>query len=230
MRPGPVSYATVKAAMTLKSDTTPITIKVNKPRGTIYWGGAGLDGPYISDQLAALQTVGIQHVFRGTRTYSMPVDSIRSGLSVRYRDSPIDEDWHIHGMEENAASQFNMVGYSYGSLVAAQTAQFYAHNGHIVDHLILVASPIDREFLELLKKQKNIKKIVVKDLKEHGDPIYAGIPQVPLLLSVPLLYRQMKKTKNTGEGTGHFYYASPSTDGSRRRLDLAKFIYSHGLR
>ena len=226
----PASYVTAKAAMTLKSDTTPITIKVNKPRGTIYWGRAGLDGPYISDQMAALQTVGIQQVFRGTRTYSMPIDSIRSGLSVRYRDSPIDEDWHIHGMEDSASPQFNMIGYSYGSLVAAQTAQFYAHNGHIVDHLILVGSPIDREFLQLLKKQENIRKIVIKDLREHGDPIYAGISQVSLLLSVPLLYRQMKKTKSTGAGTGHFYYASPNTDGIRKRLDLAKFIYSHGLR
>lgn len=230
MTSGPVSYVTAKAAMTLKSDTTPITIKVNRPRGTIYWGGAGLDGPYISDQLAALQTAGIQHVFRGTRTYSMPVDSIRSGLTVRYRDSPIDEDWHIHGMEGNSSPQFNMIGYSYGSLVAAQTAQFYAHNGHIVDHLILVGSPIDGDFLEILKKQENIRKIVVKNLKEQGDPIYAGISQVPLLLSIPLLYQQMKKTKSTGEGTGHFYYASPGTDGVKRRLDLAKFIYSHGLR
>ncbi|NNG24516.1 alpha/beta fold hydrolase [Telluria aromaticivorans] len=230
MTSAPVPYVTAKAAMTLKSDTTPITIKVNKPRGTIYWGGAGLDGPYISDQVAAFQTVGIQHVVRGTRTYTMPVDSIRSGLSVRYRDSPIDEDWHIHGMEYNSAPQFNMIGYSYGSLVAAQTAQFYAHNGHIVDHLILVGSPIDREFLELLKKQENIRKIVVKNLREHGDPIYAGISQIPLLLSVPCLYRQLKKTKDTGEGTGHFYYASTSADGARRRLDLAKFIYGHGLR
>ena len=230
MIPAPASYVTAKAAMTLKTDTTPVTIMVNKPRGTIYWGGAGLDGPYISDQLAALQTAGIQHVFRGTRTYTMPVDSIRSGLTVRYRDSPIDEDWHIHGMGDNSSPQFNMIGYSYGSLVAAQTAQFYAHNGHIVDHLILVASPIDKEFLALLRKQENIRKIVVKDLKEHGDPVYAGISQIPLLLSVPLLYRQMKKTKNTGEGTGHFYYASPSMDGTRRRRDLARFIYSHGLR
>jgi len=160
----------------------------------------------------------------------MPIDSIRSGFSVRYRGSPVDEDWAIKGMEENASTQFNMIGYSYGSLLAAQTAHFYAHNGHIVDNVVLVGSPIDGDFLSDLKKQKNIRNIILKDLKEYGDPLFAGMSQFRLVVSGIKLARQMQKTQETGEGFGHFYYATATREGSRRRRDLARFIYRQGLR
>jgi pimeloyl-ACP methyl ester carboxylesterase len=230
MSPTPVSVVEAKAAMTLRSDTNPVPIKVNKPRGTVYWGGAGLDGPYIADQLAALQEVGIKYVYGGMRTYSIGVDAARSIFSVRYRDSPVDEDWHMKGMEDNPSPQFNMIGYSYGSLLAAQTANFYAYNGHIVDHLVLIGSPIDMDFLDHLRGQKNIKQVVVRDLKEYGDPIFAGISQLRLFGCGWKVGRQMQKTKDTGEGVGHFYYASGSAEGGSRRRDLASFIYRHGLR
>ena len=230
MRSAPVSYVTAKAAMTLKSDTTPITIRVNKPRGTIYWGGAGLDGTYIADQVSALQEAGVRNVHVGTRSYGRAVDSLRAGLTVRYRDSPVDDDWHIGGMENNSSPQFNMIGYSYGSLLAAQTANFYAHNGHLVDHLVLIGSPIDIDFLAYLREQKNIRKIIVRNLTERGDPIFAGMHQSRIFLSLIKLRAQMKKTEATEIGVGHFYYAGTSTEGGRRRRSLAKSIYDHGLR
>lgn len=226
----PQVVVVVTVALTLKSDTTPVKIKINKPRGTIYWGGAGLDGPYIADQLKALQEVGITYVFAGTRTYSMPVDAIRSGFSIRYRGGPEDEDWAIHGMENNPSQQFNMIGYSYGSLLAAQTAYFYAYHGHIVDNLVLVGSPIDEDFLDDLKKLKSIKNIVIKDLRDYGDPLFAGISQMRLIVSGITLAKQMQKTQETGEGVGHFYYASATKEGAKRRRDLAGFIYRQGLR
>lgn len=226
----PLPYVSAKAAMTLKSDTTPVTIKVNKPRGTIYWGGAGLNGPYIADQIAALQEAGIKHVFVGGRSYGTLVDMTRSGLTVRYRDSPVDEDWQIVGMEDNPSPQFNMIGYSYGSLLAAQTANFYAHNGHIVDHLVLVGSPIDRQFLAYLKSHRNIRTVIIKDLLEHGDPIFAGLSKPRLMLSIGKLGRQMLKTDETGEGYGHFYYAGTSKESKRRRRELARLIYRQGLK
>lgn len=224
----PLSYASAKAAMTLKSDTTPVTIKVNKPRGTIYWGGAGLNGSYIADQVASLQEAGIRHVFVGKRSYGILVDVGRSALTVRYRDSPVDEDWQIVGMEDNPSPQFNMIGYSYGSLLAAQTANFYAHNGHIVDHLVLVGSPIDREFLAYLRSHSNIKKVIIKDLKEHGDPVFAGISKPRLVFNAGKLTRQMLKSDVTG--IGHFYYAGTSKESGRRRRELAQLIYRQGLK
>jgi pimeloyl-ACP methyl ester carboxylesterase len=136
----------------------------------------------------------------------------------------------MKGMEDNPSPQFNMIGYSYGSLLAAQTANFYAYNGHIVDHLVLIGSPIDKNFLDYLRGQKNIKKIVVRDLKEYGDPIFAGISQLRLFWCGWKVGRQMQKTKSAGEGVGHFYYASGSAEGGRRRRDLARFIYRHGIR
>jgi pimeloyl-ACP methyl ester carboxylesterase len=226
----PQAVVATTALLTLKSDTTPVKIKVNKPRGTVYWGGAGLDGSYIPDQLSALQEAGIKNVYAGTRTYSMPVDTLRAGLTVRYRDSPVDEDWRIKGLDDNASTQFNMIGYSYGSLLAAQTANYYAYNGHIVDHLVLVGSPIDQQFLDVLKKQKNIKKIIARDLKEYGDPIFAGISEPRLLWCLFKLFRQMQMTDETGEGHGHFYYAGITGESARRRRELARFIYGQGLR
>lgn len=230
MTPTPVSYVTAKAAMTLKSDTSPVTVKVNKPRGTIYWGGAGLNGLYINDQILALQEAGIKHVYVGKRTYGTLVDATRSGFTVRYRDSPVDEDWEIEGMEDNPSPQFNMIGYSYGSLLAAQTANFYAHNGHIVDHLVLVGSPIDRDFLDYVRSHKNIKKVLVRDLQEYGDPIFAGMSKPRLLLNSVKLARQLHKTEETGEGIGHFYYAGKTKESERRRRELARLIYQHGLK
>ncbi|RAM67147.1 hypothetical protein [Herbaspirillum rubrisubalbicans] len=226
----PQAIIVVTAALTLKSDTSPVTVKVNKPRGTIYWGGAGLNGGYISDQIVALQEVGIKDVFSGTRTYTQYVDAFRSGTTLRYKNNLDSEDWTIHGMEKIQSPQFNMIGYSYGSLLAAHTALFYAENGHIVDHLILVASPIDGDFLADLKKHPNIKSVVVKDIPEYGDPLFAGMSQVQLISSALKLYRQMSSTEATGEGVGHFYYASATSEGARRRRNLAAFIYRQGVR
>jgi pimeloyl-ACP methyl ester carboxylesterase len=226
----PLIVVGVTAALTLKSDTKPVVVKVNKPRGTIYWGGAGLDGGYIADQLSALQEAGIKYVYAGRRTYGMPVDALRSGSSARYRGGPADEDWKVSGMESNPSSQFNMIGYSYGSLLAAQTAYFYASNGHVVDHLALVGSPIDEEFLAELRRQKNIKKVIVKDLREYGDPLFAGMSQVRLLLSILTLGRQIEESESKNEGIGHFYYARATREGNRRRRELAVFLYRLGLR
>ena len=55
----------VAATLTLKSDTKPVKVYVKTPRGTIYWGGAGLDGDYLKPQVAAFQQVGIKNVYVG---------------------------------------------------------------------------------------------------------------------------------------------------------------------
>jgi hypothetical protein len=220
------------AVLTLKSDTKPVTVYVKKPRGTLYWGGAGLDGPYIQPQLRAFIDAGISNVFVGltntaSKSISKPigtiVDAIRSGLIIRYED---DDEWTIGKGMINASPQFNLIGYSYGSLLAAQTANFYSKQGHIVDHLVLIGSPIDADFLTTLKARKSIKKIVVIDLKHVGDEIYAGMSQAELLVGVPKLARDM----NANKGEGHFYYGHVVPDSPTRWRDLANRIYAEGLR
>lgn len=227
-----VPIAVVTAALTVKSDTTPVKVYVKKPRGTLYWGGAGLDGPYIQPQLKAFCDAGIAYVAVGltnSATKSLPswpgtiVDAIRAGLLIRYEDSA---EWTISSGMDTPAAQFNMIGYSYGSLLAAQTAWFYAKQGHIIDHLVLIGSPIDRDFLKKLKEHKNIKKVVVIDLREHGDPIYAGISEFDLIKITPKLAEQMSANK----GEGHFYYAHITPDSSNRWRSLAERLVNEGLK
>jgi pimeloyl-ACP methyl ester carboxylesterase len=229
----PVAAAT--AALTLKSDTQPLKIYVKKPRGTLYWGGAGLDGKYIALQLAALQARGIGNLSVGatnTATHYLPgrtkfagtfVDAFRAGLVIRYED---DGEWVLTAGMDAKEGQFNMIGYSYGSLLAAQTANFYAGRGHVVDHLVLIASPIDLAFLHKLRSHRNIKNVTVIDLRAMGDKIYAGISQADLLQAIPVLGQQF----SSGRAEGHFYYAQIITDSPRRWNVLAQSLYEAGLR
>lgn len=227
-----VPIATFTAALTLKSDTAPVKVYVKRPRGTLYWGGAGLDGPYIKPQMAAFQKAGIGHVNVGlTNTANKDfgvitgalIDAIRAGIVIRYED---DGDWIITSGMSDASPQFNLIGYSYGSLLAAQTANFYAKSGHIVDHLVLIASPIDNEFLIKLKRTTNIRKVIVLDLTQFGDPIHAGITQAALIEGTAILRRQQA----AGLGEGHFYYAHVVKDSNVRWAHLAQTLASEGLR
>lgn len=220
------------AATTPVTDKAPVSLSVKVPRGTIYWGGAGLDGGYVQPQLAALRKAGIENVWVGlTNTatklmggdFGTLVDAIRAGLIIRYED---DSAWTIESGMDRPSIQFNLIGYSYGSLLAAQTANFYAKAGFRVDHLVLIGSPIDKEFLFKLRAYRNIGKVTVIDLKEHGDPIYAGMPQLELLAGVPRLSQDMRANK----GEGHFYYGHVVADSPRRWAALAARIHDAGLR
>ena len=222
-----IPIVVVTAVMTLRSDTKPVTVYVKKPRGTIYWGGAGLNGPYIDDQIQSFVAKGISHVYRGTNTTGFDkVDALWSATTLRYEDS---DEWTISRGLENPSGQFNLIGYSYGSLLAAQTAHFYANQGHIVDNLVLIGCPIDASFLAKLKTHKNIKMAMVINLTEHGDPIHAGMSQIDLLSSVTILASQNEES-GTNKGIGHFYYRPNSFEGKTRREALAEHLYKQGLR
>lgn len=220
--------------MTPKAVTAPVKVKISIPSGTIYWGGAGLDGPYVRPQVQAFVQAGIKNVWVGltntaTANKAMKgfpgtiVDAIRAGLVIRSED---DGAWTIdHGMDK-PSDQFNLIGYSYGSLLAAQTANYYAKQGHQVDHLVLIGSPIDSDFLFRLRAYRNIKKVVVIDLRDKGDHIYAGMPWVDLTMGVPQLAQDML----AGNGQGHFYYGHVVSDSQKRWAELAKKLYDAGLR
>ncbi len=222
--------------LTLKSDTAPVKVYVKKPRGTLYWGGAGLNGDYIKPQLAAFQAVGIKNVSVGltnTAGANMPnfakdsggtfLDAFRAGLLIRYEDS---DDWVLTSGMDAKEGQFNMLGYSYGSLLAAQTANFYANKGHIVDHLVVIGSPIDTDFLAKLRANKNIKSVVVIDLTDRGDLLHAGMTQLEIAQAIPTLGRQFG-SKNA---KGHFYYAQVVKDSPARWKALAQRIFDAGVR
>ncbi|CAJ94290.1 Thioesterase domain-containing protein [Cupriavidus necator] len=226
---------TVNVRLTPVSDREPVKVYLLRPRGTLYWGGAGLDGQYVQPQLAAFRRAGISQCFAGltnSATHALPqdyalggmlLDAIRSGMVIRNRD---DGEWTITSGMAAEAPQFNLIGYSYGSLLAAQTAWSYARQGHIIDHLVLVGSPIAEAFLTDLRGHRNIRKVIVIDLVQYGDPIHAGIPWLELVAGAPLLSRQML----AGKGEGHFYYAHVVSDSPRRWAALAERLVAEGLR
>ncbi len=223
---------TVTVQRTSVEDRAPVKGYLLRPRGTLYWGGAGLDGGYILQTAQAFQKAGIASFHVGptnsaTKTIlgdgGMFIDALRAGLTVRYED---DGDWDITSGMDGAATQFNLIGYSYGSLLAAQTANYYANQGHIVDHLVLIGSPVDATFLARLRANKGIRKVIVIDLKEHGDPIYAGMSQWGLATAAPRLAAQMRAYK----GQGHFYYAHVTEELPARLDKLAQRIMGEGVR
>ncbi|MDO9405216.1 MAG: hypothetical protein Q7T87_14375 [Polaromonas sp.] len=227
----PAALAT--ATLTLRSDTQPVKVYVRKPRGTLYWGGAGLNGDYILPTLQALQSAGIQHVNVGLNNSASRVltsgpgtmlDAVRAGLVIRFRD---DAEWTIGSGMASQGKQFNLIGYSYGSLLAAQTANFYARCGHKVDHLVLIASPIDRDFLRDLQTHSCIGKVVVIDLTDQGDHLHAGITQLELLRPEGLA--KLGKDMLQAQGRGHFYYGHAVPDLPRRLERLAQRIAAEGL-
>ncbi|HAK16710.1 MAG TPA: hypothetical protein DCM65_10770 [Acinetobacter junii] len=235
----PLIVGTGSSTLVLKSDSgTKTVIPVNKPRGTVFWGGAGLDGAYLKPMIQAFTTAGIQYVWAGlsntsTKTYigslgkgfvGTLMDAARTGVMIKNNDGT--DNWRVYPpISTNTAKQFNLIGYSYGSMLAAQTAKSYANLGYVVDHLVLIGSPIDADFLGMLKQHKNIKKVSIIDLTEHGDPIHAGMSFFDLVKNAPLLGTQMSNNK----AEGHFYYAHVVPDSPRRWAELAKRIKNEGL-
>ncbi|WP_457323200.1 hypothetical protein, partial [Roseateles sp. P5_E11] len=192
-------------------------------RGNLFFGGAGMDGAYIKDMVRA---------FGGNGIALTPVDREKwsggtlldasVGVDI-YRDGKFPIQVLLDNFHQTGP-QFNLVGYSYGSVAASQVAINYAQAGTQVDNLVLIGAPIGEKFLNELKATENIKNVVVINLTEQGDPIHAGMTRNELLLSAPTLAKQMV------ESSGHFYYAPSSADGQARRDALAAYLYSKGVR
>ena len=198
---------------------------------TVYWGGAGLDGPYIPDQVKALLDAGLTNVKSsntgGGGSLIMDANAVINLRSYppKYGYFTPKAPYDTCPTKTSPNEQTNYIGYSYGSLLAAQAAMYYANQGQIIDNLVLIGSPIDADFLAKLKANKNIKNVIVKDLGFNGDPIKAGMSDLDLLISLPTLGKDVLTP-----GAGHFYYAPDNQVGKDRRSDLAKDLYNLGLR
>lgn len=211
---------------------------------TVYLGGAGMEGDYIASQIEKLLSVGIDGAIAGKLTegifvdaaavmkYRYPVRSI-SGFTAT-GPFKISTDWSLQAagisrpLPQNG--QFNLIGYSWGSLVAAQTALFYAEKGEVIDNLVLIASPISQEFLSELKGVRGIKRVLVIDLTNKDDRIYAGISEAELIASLPSLSEQMMESQLSGSGQGHFFYGVAGEQGEVRRRQLAERLKVEGLK
>lgn len=108
--------------------------------------------------------------------------------------------------------QFNLIGYSWGSVIAARSAIFYARTGVNIDNLVLIGAPINDSLLKAVKYNSHIKNLIVMNLGQLGDPVYAGISDIDLAMAALRLAVQM----DAGRGDGHFYYALEGEEGARR--------------
>ncbi|QQZ42021.1 hypothetical protein IF690_00315 [Pseudomonas sp. SK3(2021)] len=120
--------------------------------------------------------------------------------------------------------QFNIVGYSWGAVIAARSAIYYARAGIKIDHLVLIGAPINKSLRDAVSTHPNIGSTIIIDLKDKGDPIYAGISDEELMKASIELGKQMLN------GGGHFYYSGNNPEGKARRRELAKLLYKKGLR
>lgn len=196
-------------------------------RGTTFFDGAGMEGPYITEMVQALSDAGIGHV-RAAIRYKWSNGALRDSVDAFFKrdrdDSPID----LSAMG-TVGEQFNLIGYSYGALQAAQAAMDYADRGGKVDHLILIAAPISRAFLTTLEKHPNIGQVDIMDLTRQDDPIHAGMTAGDLLLGIPRLAWQFADGKY-GAPRGHFYFGGTSPQSTKRRRTLATQLFELGLR
>jgi len=96
--------------------------------------------------------------------YTMPVD-----WRVTQALDEISAD--LQATPLGAGEQLNLLGYSTGSVVMAQAALQMANDGHIIDNLILLGTPIlaDSDLFQLLQSNSNIKNILRIDIP--GDDV-----------------------------------------------------------
>ena len=193
-------------------------------KGTYFLGGAGLNGIYIPKLIHEFHSAGIKsaiHLDREKWSAGQNMDATVGVIFGRDYDPRFTMLLRVY---PNTYKQFNLIGYSYGSLIAAQLAVKYARHGSIVDHLVLIGSPISQYFLNIVKNMKTIRKVIIIDLDKHGDPIFAGMGTFDLMTSARTLQKQLDKKE------GHFYYAKEGSLGNKRRKELAEHLYKLGLR
>ncbi len=198
----------------------------NVPRnlkGTTFFGGAGMEGKYISDMVKSLEEAGFDKVRSADpKKWSNGMYFDAAGTLFERTQDTEKSDFSEFSKD---GEQFNLIGYSHGALQAAQAAADYADSGGKVDNLVLIGAPISQAFLVLLKSHPNIGNVIVKDLTDQGDPIHAGMSTGEQILAVPSLSVDI-----AGTGKGHFYYSGADDEGIKRRRDLAKWLKNNGLK
>ena len=120
--------------------------------------------------------------------------------------------------------QFNLIGYSWGAVAAAQQAIAMADRGEAVDNLVLIGAPINQSLIDRLERTKGIGKIIYFNLMQKGDPIYPSISDFWILYhGLFTLPGQMQNN------TGHFYYSATGVEGTQRRDSLTIQLPDLGL-
>jgi len=200
--------------------------------GTVYFGGAGMDGAYIQDMGEALKEAGFSQVRTADpEKWSLGHGSIvDSALAVPFlrthQTTPRVFDMNTFTEKTTPDEPFNLLGFSHGSLAAAQAATNYADMGGNVDNLVLMGSPISQEFLDQLKSNPRIRNVMIKDLTQHGDPVHAGMSAAELpSAAAGLLKDKVLAPFRDDDAVGHYYYSGEDAEGQKRRRAIANEFY-----
>jgi RHS repeat-associated protein len=117
--------------------------------------------------------------------------------------------------------QFNLAGYSYGSVMQAQVALQLANEGNVIDNLILIGSPISdkSDLWKDLKSNKNIKNVIRYDIKDD-------------LLSNPQdIWDFMKGAKQNSDDSGpHFNAARPGGEADKLIQTITTWLKQQGVK
>ncbi len=203
-------------------------VNATDPSGTTtwFWGGAGNDdeAAYKNDMVAALGEAGVADAKAVPEAATSPggiaadlvllpnVNNVTAASIVTPGVAPGGE----------AGDQYNLMGYSYGSVLAAQQALTDAGNGIKVDNLVLVGAPINQDLMNAVQNSPNIANVIVKNIA--GDPVHAGMSDGRLAAVAPKLAVQMMR------GTGHFTYAGADPAAAARRRELVSELVKQGVR
>ena len=113
--------------------------------------------------------------------------------------------------------QLNLIGYSTGSVIMAQTALYLAREENkVIDNLVLIGSPIltSSDLYKELQANSNIKNIIIIDIP--GDSVKDGALGVPSFIT-------------EGDKHPHFKYAFHS-NAKQNRVGLIKLLKTRGLK
>jgi hypothetical protein len=200
-----------------------------KPGRTFFFGGAGNDDtqPYKLDFVRRLIESGIKNaraVPQNATSKNPPYGFVLDVASIPGSNNKFSDGVYLQtpGVAPGPSGQYNLIGYSFGAVAAAQQAYADAKLGKVVDNLVLIGAPINADLKAALEASGNIRRILYIDIK--GDPIRAGNSDLNYIYNLRTVKRQMDS------GEGHFYFAKQGAQGVVRRSTLARQLYALGVR
>jgi RHS repeat-associated protein len=140
------------------------------------------------------------------------IDATVNLYKQQLKDNPLAE-----------GEQFNLAGYSYGSVLQAQAALKLADGGQVIDNLVLIGSPISdkSDLWKQLSSNKNIKNVIRYDIS--GD-----------LLSNPQdVYDFIKggiKALWEGDDNAHFDAARPGAEANTLIQTIVQWLKDQGVK
>lgn len=196
---------------------------------TFFWGGAGnADTTYKKDFADAFKEQGVKDaraVPQSATSVGTPVVGLAVDIGLLFAVNNMTKaDITTKGVKPDAdpTTPYNLVGYSYGTALAAHQALADAGRGNVVDNLVLIGAPINGDRLNAVRTNKNISRVITVDLA--GGPVRAGMSDGAIAKAAPTLASQMIS------GTGHFRYAGDSAAAAADRRKLVSDLYRRGVR